>query len=105
MKTRHSMILKETVMIMTRRRKAIAASLAMFLLVTTTASAQTDASRIDELEAKAAAMTQQLAELRAELDNAKDAIIRIYLDTKRPICFPSRRKQARQVFGCAGSCF
>jgi hypothetical protein len=56
---------------MTRSRKAIAASFATILLAATTASAQTDASRIDELEAKAAAMTEQLAELRAELDKAK----------------------------------
>ena len=53
---------------MTRRRSAVAASLATFLLAATTVSAQTDASRIDELEAKAAAITQQLAELRAELE-------------------------------------
>ncbi len=57
---------------MTRRRSAVAASLATLLLTATTVSAQTDASRIDKLEAKAAAMTQQLAELRAELDNVKD---------------------------------
>ena len=61
---------------MTRRRKAIVASLATFLLATTGVSAQTDTSRIDELEAKATAMAQQLAELRAELDDAKTAASR-----------------------------
>ena len=58
---------------MTRSRKTIAASLATFLFATTSALAQTDASRIDELEAKATEMAAELATLRVELEKAKDA--------------------------------
>jgi len=58
---------------MTRSRKTIAASLATFLLAATSASAQTDASRIDDLEAKATEMARELATLRVELEKAKDA--------------------------------
>ena len=72
METRHSMIPKETVMKMTRSGKAIAVTLATFFLVATTASAQSDASRIDELEAKATEMAAELATLRIELEKAKD---------------------------------
>ena len=61
----------------TRNWKTIAASLAMFLLATTSASAQSDANRIDELEAKAATMVAELAELRADLDQAGLRIFRL----------------------------
>lgn len=42
------------------------------MLVGTPANAQFDASRIDELEKQAALMAEQLAELRAELEDAKE---------------------------------
>lgn len=54
-------------------RKTIATSLAMLFIVAGPAQAQTDASRIDELEAKAATMAAELAELRANLEQAKES--------------------------------
>ena len=54
-----------------RRYTAIAASLAALLLAATPTLAQTDATRIAELEAKTAAMAEELAALRAGLDKAK----------------------------------
>ena len=56
-----------------RKCTTIAASLAAFLLAATSALAQTDATRFEELEAKTAAMAEELASLRAELDKAKQA--------------------------------
>jgi len=54
-------------------RITIATSLAMLLIVAGPAQAPTDANRIDELEAKAATMAAELAELRSELEQAKDS--------------------------------
>lgn len=59
----------------TRSRKTIAASWATFLLAAASASAQTDASRIDELETKATEMAAELATLRVEPEKAKDASV------------------------------
>ena len=53
------------------KRTTIAASLAALLLAATSALAQTDATRFEELEAKTAAIAEELASLRAELDKAK----------------------------------
>lgn len=55
----------------TLKHPVIAASMAAFLLVAIPALAQTDATRIEELEAKAADMAEELAALRAELEKAK----------------------------------
>ncbi len=55
------------------RRRAITASFAVLLLLSTPVIAQSDASRIDELEAKANEMARELSELRAELDAAKQS--------------------------------
>ena len=54
-------------------RKTIATSLTMLLIVAGSAQAQTDASRIEALEAKADAMVAELAALRAELEQAKES--------------------------------
>ena len=57
-----------------RKRKAIATSLAVFILAATPALAQTDATRIAELEAKTAAMVEELTVLRTELDKVKQTV-------------------------------
>ena len=57
----------------TRRRKTIAASVTALLLAATPTLAQTDATRIEELEARTAVMAEELAELRAGLDKVKRA--------------------------------
>lgn len=57
---------------MFKQRQTIASSLAVLLLVTGAAAAQSDADRIQALEAKATALADELAELRAELDRAKE---------------------------------
>ncbi|MFB3106725.1 MAG: hypothetical protein ACE1ZA_17630, partial [Pseudomonadales bacterium] len=55
----------------TRKRKTIAASLAVLLFAAMPTLAQTDAIRIEELEAKTAAMAEELAALRARLDKSQ----------------------------------
>ena len=54
-----------------RIRQAIAALFAALLLTTTSALAQTDATRLEELEAKTATLVNELAALRAELAEVK----------------------------------
>lgn len=54
----------------TRKRKTIAASLAVLLFAAMPTLAQTDAVRIAELEAKTTAMAEELAALRAGLDKS-----------------------------------
>ena len=68
---RRSKTRKETLMKKCKNGKAFAASLTMLLIVAGPAQAQTDANRIDELEAKAVTMATDLAALRAELEQAK----------------------------------
>jgi len=57
----------------TRSRKTIAASWATFLLAAASASAQSDASRVHGLEAKATEMAAELVTLRVKLEKAKTA--------------------------------
>lgn len=56
----------------TDRWKTIAVSAAILVITAPPAFAQSDASRIDELERQAAAMLEQIAELRAEFEQAKE---------------------------------
>ena len=60
-------------MISTERWKKIPISVITLLITATPAFAQTDANRIAELEAKMSVFAEQLIELRAELDQAKEA--------------------------------
>ena len=55
----------------TTRKGATIATLGALLFAATSALAQTDATRFEELEAKTATMAEELASLRAELDQAK----------------------------------
>ena len=56
----------------TERLKIVVMSVTMLLMTGPPAFAQSDASRIDVLERQAAAMAEQLAELRGELEQAKE---------------------------------
>ncbi len=56
----------------TERWKTIAVSAAILVIAAPPAFAQSDASRIDELERQADAMLEQIAKLRAELEQAKE---------------------------------
>ncbi len=55
------------------RRNLVLASCVMLAFATTEATAQTDANRIQELEARMTVMAEELAALRSELEDAKQA--------------------------------
>lgn len=57
----------------TERWKKITLSVTMLLIAVTPAVAQSDASRIAELESKLALLAQQVGDLRAEIETAKTA--------------------------------
>lgn len=65
-------------------------------LVATTVFAQTDASRIEELEAKTAAMAVALDELRAELEEAKQTDSAAEMDSMRAD-IDATQKEVRQA--------
>ncbi len=60
----------------TERCKKIAISVTVLMFFAAPAFAQTDADRVDELEARMATMTAELAALRADIDAAKQVAVK-----------------------------
>ena len=83
-------------------KRAIAALLTILLFIAGTAQAQTDADRIDQLEARAAAMTAELAELRANLEQAKEQTAAVRQAAQRAETAASEWKDATAVTHLAG---
>lgn len=78
-----------------RRRIGFAASITALLLLSTPVLAQTDASRIDELEAKTLEMESELSALRADLEAAKKTASAQELQTLRAETTAARQAAQR----------